>query len=674
MLYPDDVIENVRLRNNIVNVVSGYVSLTKRGKNMFGLCPFHNEKTPSFSVNPERQIFYCFSCNKGGDVFKFIMDIENVDFSESLKKLASIGGVELPESTDKRVAARNRERSRLIEMNTAAAVYFRGALASEGGKPGLEYLLRRRVSRKSIDVFGLGFAPRGRDALYNHLKGLGFADDELSKGGLALKDEKGGFSDRFWNRVMFPIIDPAGKVIAFGGRVLGDGNPKYMNSPETLAFSKGRNLYGLNFAKKSKADRIILVEGYLDVIALHTYGFDNAVAPLGTALTKFQGDLLRNYANDVVIAFDTDAAGKAAAMKSIDILNAAGVKISVLSVPEGKDPDGFINEKGPDEFRRLVLGAMPVTDFKIAEARSRMKDDTLSGRVGFLEDVTSILMEVRNEIEREMYVRDIARQYGITEHAINTEIAKRAEGRDAGRPGAVINVDFRSRAAHQARARQAAEMPTGVPSATGRGLAGGGRAAAGGGAGVAGGAEVGAAGVAGGAEGVGGGGAVLEGGGEGVGGGAEVGANSIAYDGPGYYVGIDRDELFILALLCVDNSLQGIAEGKMPVEKYRDAKVRSVAEYVYSRLKAGADVHPGEVVRLLHPADAETYTAVLENECHCESFSKAMEQKLADIEAKRGKKRMKEIIMLLEGNDTSIEDRGILGEELKSIMSGIKSR
>ncbi|MCL2165628.1 MAG: DNA primase, partial [Oscillospiraceae bacterium] len=430
MFYPDDVVENVRMHNNIVDVISGYVSLAKKGKYMFGLCPFHSEKTPSFSVDPERQMFYCYSCNKGGDVFKFVMDIENIDFSDSVKKLALTARIELPESTDRKAAERNRARARLIELNTIAARFFHDSLVSAKGTVGIEYLRNRKINSGTIKKFGLGYAPGGWDALYGFLKGKGFTDDELSKGGLALKNKNGDYYDRFRERVIFPIIDVTGNVIGFGGRVIDDSLPKYVNSPETLAFSKRKNLFGLNFAKKSKTKQIVLVEGYLDVITLHEHGIDNAVAALGTALTKSHGDLLKHYTNDIVIAFDTDAAGKAAAMKSIDILDRTGANITVLSIPEGKDPDEFINDRGAEGFRRLISSAKPVVEYKISAIRDQISDDSVNGRIKFLESVTTVLMEIDGEIEREMYVKDISRQYGVSEQAITSEIARRLERRN----------------------------------------------------------------------------------------------------------------------------------------------------------------------------------------------------------------------------------------------------
>ena len=734
MYYPDDVIENVRYHSNIIDVVSRYVKLQKKGKYLFGLCPFHSEKTPSFSVDQEKQIFYCHGCNKGGDVFRFIMDIDNVDFSESVKKLADFGRVELPESTDKQVAEKNRVRNRQIEMNADAARFFFNTLMSEKGVTGLEYFTKRGISVGTIRKFGLGYAPNGWDSLYNHLSKKGFVDDEMVMGGLTLKKKDGGYIDRFRGRVMFPIFDPAGKVIAFGGRVVDNSMPKYTNSPETLAFSKGKGLYGLNFAKKTKTKQFILVEGYLDVIALHSNGVDNAVAPLGTALTRQQAALLKYYASDVIISFDSDAAGKAATYKGIDILTEAGFNVAVLTIPEGKDPDGFIRERGSREFKKLMTEAKSVVDYKIHLLREQyLKDNQLDGKVKFLESVAVMLSNISSEIEREIYVKDISQQYEISEQALIAEMNKRydagtresfdrfnakiganatvngfdvggvhtgrgvergvkkaatganavnsadavngassaigvsnAHGESASNAHAIGGSDAHSMGASSAIG-SSNTVGSSVPAASGRSVhtvANGAAIAAKDGAtiGVANGATIGVANCA----------TIVATARD-----ARINSSVRKAYGAGAetegFSDVNREELFIIALLCVDNSLSDLVMVKMPLDRYEDANIKAAADYIYSKLKKEGEVNPPEIMRLLPPEVADIYSHMLLTECHCESNSKAIEQKLIDIEKKKNMNRMLELIKMTERGDVTKEEMEVTEAELRRVMGALKT-
>ena len=358
MYYPDELIEEVRMKNDIVDVISGYVRIQKKGSSYFGLCPFHNEKSPSFSVSPSKQMFYCFGCGAGGNVFTFVMQYENYSFQEAVKLLADRAGVNLPEMEyGEEVKKRESQRARLLEVNKEAAKYFYYQLRSERGQAGYQYLRRRELSDETIKKFGLGFANVTSDDLVKYLKSKGYEDKLLTEAGLASFDEKYGMHDKFWNRVMFPIQDSNHRVIGFGGRVMGDAKPKYLNSPETMIFDKSRNLYGLNFARTSRAGNIILCEGYMDVIAMHQAGFTQAVASLGTAFTAGQANLLRRYAQEVILAYDSDGAGVTAALRAIGILKEVGLTGKVLNLEPYKDPDEFIKNLGREAFEERIQNA-----------------------------------------------------------------------------------------------------------------------------------------------------------------------------------------------------------------------------------------------------------------------------------------------------------------------------
>ncbi len=431
-LFPEDLIEEIRVNNDIVDVISEYVKLDKKGKNYFGRCPFHNEKTASFSVEPVKQIFNCFGCGKGGNVIHFIMGIENLDFPEALKLLADRAKISIPETnTGVQDDAQARLKKELLEINIEAARFFHNNLMNEKNKAPLAYLLDRRIERQTIIKFGLGYAADSFDSLHRHLKSNGHSEKAIISSGLVIfKEETKKIYDRFRGRVMFPIFDIRGNVIAFGGRVMDSSQPKYMNSPETEVYHKGKHLYAMNFAKNACAKQIILAEGYMDVISLHQSGIINAVAPLGTALTENQGKLLKKYTEEIVLSFDSDNAGQAAALRSLDLLNEIGCNVKVLTIPSGKDPDEFIKTRGVDEFRRLVSKARNLVDFKLDLLDNKIDTTTNDGKVKFIDNAMVILGKIDNNVERELYVTKLSKEIGVSEQSIYSELAKRQRGRD----------------------------------------------------------------------------------------------------------------------------------------------------------------------------------------------------------------------------------------------------
>lgn len=414
MYYPDELIEEVRLKNDIVDVVSGYVKIQKKGSSYFGLCPFHNEKSPSFSVSPGKQMFYCFGCGAGGNVFTFVMQYENASFQEAVKLLAERAGVSLPDLQEGEEARkRDSKRARLLEVNKEAARYFYYQLRSKTGQAGYAYLHKRQLSEETIKHFGLGFANVTSNDLVKYLKSKGYEDKLIIEAGLASYDERYGLHDKFWNRVMFPIQDSNHRVIGFGGRVMGDAKPKYLNSPETMVFDKSRNLYGLNFARTARTNNIILCEGYMDVIAMHQAGFTQAVASLGTAFTEGQAILLRRYAQEVILAYDSDGAGVRAALRAIGILKEAGMTGKVLNLEPYKDPDEFIKNLGREAFAQRLEEAENSFFFelRILQREYDMKDP--EEKTKFYREIAKKLCGFSEEVERENYIQAVADKYGI---------------------------------------------------------------------------------------------------------------------------------------------------------------------------------------------------------------------------------------------------------------------
>lgn len=413
MRYSEEVIEEVRMKNDIVDVISGYVKLQKKGSNYFGLCPFHNEKSPSFSVSPAKQMYYCFGCGAGGNVLTFIMEYENYSFSEALKVLADRSGVKLPAAEYSKEAREQEDlRSTLLEINKLAASYFYYQLKKPQGETGYRYLRDRQLSDETITRFGLGYSNKTSDDLYRYLKGKGYDDSLLKQTGLVTIEERGTY-DKFWNRVMFPIMDVNNRVIGFGGRVMGAGEPKYLNSPETKLFDKSRNLYGLNYARLSREKYILICEGYMDVIAMHQAGFTNAVASLGTAFTTQHAQLLKRYTDKVVLTYDSDGAGVKAALRAIPILKEAGISIRVLNMQPYKDPDEFIKNQGAEEFRKRIDEARNSFLFEIDVLKKNYKMADPEQKTEFYNQVARKLLEFPEALERENYLEAVSREYFI---------------------------------------------------------------------------------------------------------------------------------------------------------------------------------------------------------------------------------------------------------------------
>lgn len=414
MLYPQEVIEEVRARNDIVDVVSGYVRLQKKGANHFGLCPFHNEKSPSFSVSQGKQMYYCFGCGAGGNVITFLQQYENASFQEAVKMLADRAGIKLPEAEYSEAArAKENHRARLLAVNKEAAKYFYYQLRAPQGKQGITYLKNRQLSEETIHKFGLGFANKTSDDLSRYLKEKGFSDALLQEAGVSTFDERYGVHDKFWNRVIFPIQDINHRVIGFGGRVMGDGTPKYLNSPETPVFDKSRNLYGLNFARSSRKNQFILCEGYMDVISMHQAGFTQAVASLGTAFTTGQASLLKRYAEEVLLAYDSDGAGIKAALRAIGILRESGLTGKVISFAPYKDPDEFIKAEGAEAFEKRLSEAENSFLFEIRILSGEFDLSDPAGKTKFHREIAKKLCGFSEEAECANYMEAIAEKYHI---------------------------------------------------------------------------------------------------------------------------------------------------------------------------------------------------------------------------------------------------------------------
>lgn len=423
MFIEDSFLEELRERCRIEDIVAQYVQLKRSGGNLSGLCPFHSEKTPSFMVSPDKQIFHCFGCGVGGNVISFIMRMENLEFPDAVEFLAQKAGLAMPEG--KSEGEGMRRRARTYELNRLAARFFYENLISPAGEEALKYLTeKRRLSMSTVKRFGLGFSLNEWDSLIKHLRSKGAATDELIYSGLAVKGKSGGIYDRFRNRVMFPIIDVRGNVIGFGARVMDDSLPKYLNSPDSPAFNKSRNLFAMNFTKNDRSGRIILAEGYMDVIALHAAGFTNAVASLGTSLTTDQARLMSRYCREVVISYDSDAAGRNAAQRAIDILKDAGLAVRVLRIEGGKDPDEFIREHGAERFARLIEGSGNYIDYRLDALAAPYDMSDIRQKADFLSEAAKVLVSIDSAVERELYTGRISKQYGISVQALESEIKK----------------------------------------------------------------------------------------------------------------------------------------------------------------------------------------------------------------------------------------------------------
>ena len=414
MYYPDEIIEEVRNKNDIVDVIGSYVKIQKKGSSYFGLCPFHNEKSPSFSVSGHKQIYYCFGCGAGGNVIRFIMNYENYTFQEAVKYLAERAGVTLPEvEFTEEARQKQSKRDKLLEINKEAARYFYYQLRTDRGKQGRDYFARRELSEETMKKFGLGYALKTPNDLTLYLKNKGYSDDLLVEAGISAFDERFGLHDKFWNRVIFPIQDINHKVIGFGGRVMGDGTPKYLNSPETMVFDKSRNLYGLNFARTSRAGNFILCEGYMDVIAMHQAGFTQAVASLGTAFTSGQASLLKRYTDEVLLSYDSDGAGTKAALRALEILKEAGLTGKIINLEPYKDPDEFMKHLGKEAFEERIKQAENSFLFEIRMLKREFNLEDPEDKTKFHKEIARKLCGFEIEVERENYIQAVAREYDI---------------------------------------------------------------------------------------------------------------------------------------------------------------------------------------------------------------------------------------------------------------------
>lgn len=440
-MLSESFIQQLKQYSDIEHIVSGYVQLKKKGRYLSGLCPFHSEKSPSFFVYPQTQSFYCFGCGAGGDVITFIRQIENLEYMEAVRFLADRCGMTVPQDSED--DGRARLKKRVLEINRETAHYFHDCLMSEQGKDAYAYLIRRGRDRKTIRHFGLGYAPDSWHGLVEHLRTKGFSEKEMIEANVAVQSQKSGAYDRFRNRVMFPIIDVRGNVIAFGGRALDDKGAKYLNSSDTIVFKKSKNLFALNFAKTSKLPGLILAEGYMDVIAIHQAGFDNAVATLGTSLTEEQARLISQYADKVVLAYDSDGPGQAATKRALNIFDEVGVKVTVLSMTGAKDPDEYIQKYGRERFAMLIDGSRNAIEFELSRLRNNHDVQTADGKVNFLKEACKLFAGIRNPVEREVYITQVANELEISPQAIKAQIQsldKREQSRQRRQQKADTNI------------------------------------------------------------------------------------------------------------------------------------------------------------------------------------------------------------------------------------------
>ena len=420
--YSDDVIEEIISSNDIVDVVSQYVTLKRSGRNFLGLCPFHKEKTPSFSVSPDKQIFHCFGCGVGGNVIHFVSKIENLNFKESLEMLADKAGIILPTIDSGEDSKRQELKEKIYKINEAVAELYHKTLYEPIAKPAQEYVKKRKLDNKTLVNFKIGYAPN-QNILYRFLKEKGFNEEEILTSTL-VKKYNNNYIDSFKNRLIFPILDVRNRVIAFGGRVLDNSLPKYINSPDTIVYNKGRNLYGLNVAKNSRLDKIIMVEGYMDCVSLHQRGIPNAVASLGTALTENQGRLLRKYSEKVIISYDSDGAGQAATLRSLEILKNIGCDVRILQMEGAKDPDEYVIKYGNGRFNLLVENAISLVEFKVKVLKKNLNLENANDKIKFLKETAKLLQKIDSKIEQEIYIDKISKEYGISKEAIYAEINK----------------------------------------------------------------------------------------------------------------------------------------------------------------------------------------------------------------------------------------------------------
>ena len=421
--YSEEILNEIRQANDIVDVISQYVHLKRSGRNYFGLCPFHNEKSPSFSVSPDKQIFHCFGCGVGGNVITFVSQIEGLNFVETVQMLAERANIQLPTLQNNGDTQREILKDKVYKVNEFTAEYYHQNLYKPQAKMAQEYVKKRQLTNETLKSFRIGFSGKF-DELYQELKKQGFQEQEILESGLVNKNERGQYIDRYRNRLMFPICDARGRVIAFGGRVLDDSKPKYINSPENVVYSKGRHLFGLNVAKKGDTKKLLIVEGYMDVISLHQRGITNVVAPLGTALTEQQGWLLRKNSEQIILSFDSDDAGIKAKLRAIDILQNMGCDLRVIQLEGAKDPDEYILKYGNIRFQNAVDKAFSVVEFKVKILKKELNLDNTNDKIKFLNEIAKLISKVDNTMEREVYIEKIAKEYDISKEAIYAEVNK----------------------------------------------------------------------------------------------------------------------------------------------------------------------------------------------------------------------------------------------------------
>ena len=423
--YSEEIINDVRQSNDIVDVISQYVHLKRSGRNFFGLCPFHNEKSPSFSVSPDKQIFHCFGCGVGGNVITFVSKIEGLNFIETVQMLAERANIQLPTLENSGDIQKEILKDKVYKVNEFTAEFYHQNLYKPQAKMAQEYVKKRQLSNETLKAFRIGFSGKF-DELYQELKKQGFGEQEILESGLVNKNDRGQYIDRYRNRLMFPICDVRGRVIAFGGRVLDDSKPKYINSPENIVYSKGRHLFGLNVAKKGDTKKLLIVEGYMDVISLHQRGITNVVAPLGTALTEQQGWLLRKNAEQIILSFDSDEEGLQAKLRALDILQNMGCDLRILQMDGAKDPDEYIIKYGNARFQALVDKALSIIEFKVKILQKNLNLENTNDKIKFLNEISTLISKIDNTIEREVYIEKISKEYDISKEAIYAEVNKLA--------------------------------------------------------------------------------------------------------------------------------------------------------------------------------------------------------------------------------------------------------
>lgn len=421
--YSEEILNEVRQSNDIVDVISQYMHLKRSGRNFFGLCPFHNEKSPSFSVSPDKQIFHCFGCGVGGNVITFVSKIEGMNFIETVQMLAERANIQLPTLENSGDSQKEILKDKVYKVNEFTAEFYHQNLYKPQAKMGQEYVKKRQLSNETLKAFRIGFSGKF-DELYQELKKQGFEEQEILESGLVNKNDRGQYIDRYRNRLMFPICDVRGRVIAFGGRVLDDSKPKYINSPENVVYSKGRHLFGLNVAKRADTKKLLIVEGYMDVISLHQRGITNVVASLGTAMTEQQGWLLRKNTEQIILSFDSDEAGMQAKLRALDILQNMGCDLRILQMEGAKDPDEYVIKYGNARFKNLIDKALSIIEFKVKILKKDLNLENVNDKIKFLNEIAKLISKVDNTIEKEIYIEKIAKEYDISKEAIYAEVNK----------------------------------------------------------------------------------------------------------------------------------------------------------------------------------------------------------------------------------------------------------